>query len=322
MKVLFIGKYPPIQGGTSASAFWRIKGLEKLGISFEIITCISKDSEILIKYKELPKNVYLISEKMPWHIPYSQLYSERLISKALEIAQKIDFDIVEGSYLFPYGFSAYIIAMILNKPLILRHAGSDLYRIADKNLLGELLKKMAEKASVIVTHKENIKSWLSIYNYSKLIITKRYVPNPNFYLNSKKHIDTVFIGKITEKWNRKQLDYFYNFLKREKFCGKIIVYSNKFTIKVLKEYFEDKEYTIVAHSFVMPDKVPNILRKAKYCLISSVPSNIPEQSNVYLESLACGCIPICIESNKFNNDNLNYSQYITEQINIYKEALQ
>ena len=64
MNILFIGKYPPIEGGTASTAYWRHKGLLKYGINFEIITCILNDSDYCIPKYNCNKNVHVLFERM------------------------------------------------------------------------------------------------------------------------------------------------------------------------------------------------------------------------------------------------------------------
>lgn len=321
MNILFIGKYPPIEGGTASTAFWRHNALRNYNIEFEIVTCILNESEYFIPCNNTDEKVHMISEKIPWHIPYSQLYSEQLISKALGIAENSEFDAVEGLYLFPYGFAAYVVAKILRKPLILRHAGSDLYRISLTHQLNNILIKMSNEASAIVTYEDCEDKWKLINLNAKLYLTERYVPNPmKFYSDDiKNKQNAVFLGKITEKWNRKQFDYYISKLKEYGYDGIIKVYSNDYTVVAFKNYFENHGFSVLPHSFVMPQDVPDILRDAKYVLLSEVPSRIPEESNLFSEAVACGCKVICC--NKHRLPRITYNEYIKQQIQIYEEAV-
>lgn len=319
MNVLFIGKYPPIEGGTSSTAYWRHDELKKYNINFEVITCILNDSEYFIRQCYKKKYINIISEKIPWHIPYSQLYSEQLISMALKIASEKRFDAVEGAYLFPYGFAAFVVAKILDKPLILRHSGSDLYRVISTGQFDDLLREMTSSAKVIVTYKDCEEKWKKINKDANLYFTERYIPNPLYFYTSLNRSNAIFIGKITEKWNRNQLEYFFLELKKRKYMGDIFVYSNSYTIDVFKEYFEKRDFIVKAKSFIMPEEVPGILRNAKYILLSETPSGIIEESNLYSEAIMCGCDVICI--NKHSMPRVSYDEYIKAQVKIYKEII-
>ena len=321
MKVLYIGKYPPIEGGTASAAYWRIEALKKQGISFEIVTCITEGSDFLIDSHGNVKNVHMLHKKVPWHIPYSQLYAEQLISKSLELAAAEHFDVIEGCYLFPYGFAAYIVAGILKKPFFLRHAGSDLHRVIETGGLDTLMRRMAEKAALIVTYPDCIKRWHFLGISSNLHLSLRYMPNPMYFTDSGSHADAVFLGKITEKWNKAQFDYYYQYLKSVGYRGSICVYSNSATVNHFTTYFQGKEYKVVGHTFVMPDRVPSIVVNTKYLLISAIPKGIPEESNLFMEGVMSGCIPVCMKEVSVSSDIMDYQSYLQAQLDIYQEVV-
>lgn len=73
------------------------------------------------------------------------------------------------------------------------------------------------------------------------------------------------------------------------------------------------------HSFVLPQDVPDILRNAKYVLLSEIPSGIPEESNLFSEAMMCGCKVIC--SNEHYMPQMGYHEYIKQQLKVYEEAV-
>lgn len=319
MNILFIGKYPPIEGGTASTAYWRHKELLKHGINFEIVTCILNDSDYCIPKYNYNENVHVLSERVSWHIPYSQLYAEQLISLALRIAKNKEFDAVEGAYLFPYGFAAFVVAKILDKPLILRHAGSDLHRIISTGQFDDVVREMTSNAKVIVTYKDCEDTWKRIDTNARLYFTERYVPNTLFFHDDEKGQNAVFLGKITEKWNRNQFDYFLSGLKEREYYSAISVYSNDYTVSAFKDYFEKQGFIVKPYSFIAPEEVPSVLKNAKYVLLSEVPSGILEESNLFPEAVKCGCEVICASEHRM--PKITYDEYIQQQIKIYKETV-
>lgn len=320
-KVLFIGKYPPVQGGTATAAYWRQKELVKHGLNFEVVTSIPRDNEFHIEYDIEEKHVHTLCDKVPWHIPYSQLYSERLVSKSLELADQQDFDLVEGSYLFPYGFAAFVVAKLLDKPLILRHAGSDLYRIPESRMFYRIMKEMALQAKIVVTNYESERVWKHISDNIKTVVSERYVPAPTVFSKAGKHVNVSFLGKVTEKWDRNQLEYYCSYLDLNRYEGNIQVYSNDYTISVFDNYFTAKGYKVEGHHFVMPEFVPEILKDTKYLLVSKIPDGIPEESNIYLEGIEAGCVPVCQMKETTGKSKPCFAEYIEKQCEIYEEAL-
>ena len=108
-------------------------------------------------------------------------------------------------------------------------------------------------------------------------------------------------------------------LNEYEYKGAINVYSNDYTVCAFRNYFEKNGFAVKQHSFVMPQDVPNILRTAKYVLLSEIPSGIPEESNIFSEAIACGCKVIC--SNEHCMPKITYDEYINQQIKIYEEAV-
>ena len=321
MKVLYIGKYPPIEGGTASAAYWRIEKLRQFGIDFEIITCFSIDDEYVIRPFVPKPHLYLIDEKPAWHIPYSQLYSERLISKGLKLSEQMNFDLVEACYLFPFGFAAYIVAKILNKPLILRHAGSDLYRLSKTGDFDYLLSEMINFAKIIVTYSECVKKWNYWGASLNLYFTSSYVPDPSVFVFGDNRANAVFLGKITDKWNRNQFEYYHSTLKKDGDVSCIRVYSSERAIKEFEDYFNDRGYRVIGNPFVMPSRVPEILKNAKYLLVSETPKEIPECSNCFMEGMMSSCSIICSDKNFQCVSEMNFEKYLREQLEIYERAL-
>lgn len=319
MNVLYIGKYPPIQGGTSSAAYWRFDGLRKYGIRVVIVTCIPSDNPYQHDL-ENSHDVHILRNPISWHIPYSQLFTEQLVEKSLEVASSNPVDIVEGCYLFPYAVAAFFVAMILKKPLIIRHAGSDLFRVAQNGRFDSLLLRMGDYASAVVTTYEAVDKWRTLgISLSKLHICDRYYPNPSYFINSTKENVTVFMGKITPKWDRKQLIFWHRELLKNKFSGKIVSYSDKYTADIIGNFFRENGFYVKCHNFVEPKCVPQILSHCKFLLVSSIPKAIPEESNLVMEGISCGCNIISTdEITEVSVSESGYLKYILDQVSIYE----
>lgn len=319
MKVLYIGKYPPIQGGTSSSAYWRFKGLKEYGIQSIVVTCIPSDNPYQCSMEHF-EDVHILSQPIPWHIPYSQIFSEQLVEKSLKIVSDKHIDVIEGCYLFPYCFAAFIVSLLSNKPLVIRHAGSDLFRVTKDCNFDNLLIRMASHASVVVTNVDSLDRWRELgISTSKLHISKRYYPNPNEFVSLSKDNTVVFLGKITPKWNREQLDFWHQKLVENNFQGKVISYSDNNTREILYKYFKQKNIEIDCMPFVEPQCVPQILSHSEFLFVSSLPDNIPERSNLLLEGIACGCKIISMDAiPNITVSNNGYKKYLSDQLSIYE----
>ncbi|MBI2558978.1 glycosyltransferase family 4 protein [Candidatus Woesearchaeota archaeon] len=138
MNLLFISKYPPIEGGVSAQTYWLAKALGEKGHNVYVV---SNCWEVEPRYREHieanemhwlePKNVELFSTSPEFRssIPFSRYYESRIASIALDIIKKYNIDAVYSHYLLPYGVSALLVKKLTNKPWLLQHAGSDITRL-------------------------------------------------------------------------------------------------------------------------------------------------------------------------------------------------
>ena len=318
MNLLYIGKYPPLEGGTSVAAYWRMKEYAARGICTKIVTACRRDESCLPLDED--DEAIVIDSKMDWHIPYTQLFAERLISSALAISKIFKVDVIEGNYFFPYGYAAYIVSLLLDRPLILRHAGSDLFRLGRNEELADLLHKMLQSAKRIVTYEDCRKVWNDIgIAKDNLFFTKRYVPNPQFFYPEDKNENAVMIGKITDKWDRSQLEYYISELKKQDFRGMLDIYSSSKRSSEVKNFFCENGIKTSVHGFLPPKKVCKVLAKASYAIVSEIPPNIIEQSNISLEAIACKCRLIQRGKVWKEGEDLEYEyeNYLLNQFEIY-----
>ena len=133
MNILFIGKYPPIQGGVSAASFIFTLDLAKKGHSVHVLTNANEvesgyrqnfdtsDTSIL---NELTNNrikihdIYESNFQEYQHIPFSKAFSERLFGRAISIIEENKIDFIVGWYFQPYGFVSAQIGRSFNIPYL------------------------------------------------------------------------------------------------------------------------------------------------------------------------------------------------------------
>ena len=70
------------------------------------------------------------SQEDHYYVPYSNPFFSKLFGLGLSLTNKHRYDAIYGSYLEPYGVVAAQLATSTQLPLILRHAGSDIGRLA------------------------------------------------------------------------------------------------------------------------------------------------------------------------------------------------
>jgi glycosyltransferase involved in cell wall biosynthesis len=141
MKVLFISKYPPIEGGVASRNYWLTRALGARGIEVSIVTNAltveemwredlgQSGHEVSKDFQPPHVRVHSLKSEAPAHIPYSPAYLSRLVSLGLKVLGEHGGDVIDTHYLEPYGAAGFIIKKITGLPLIVRHAGSDIYRL-------------------------------------------------------------------------------------------------------------------------------------------------------------------------------------------------
>ncbi len=145
MRILFCGKWPPIQGGVCRESYEFV--LSALSDN-AVVTVVSNASAVEENFKmtdfhpedvvktelvDFPKQFKLInvSDISPLsHIPSGKIHLSQLMG-SLDAQIKLQRpDVIVGSYLEPYGIAAMIVGRLNRLPTFVRHAGSDLGRLA------------------------------------------------------------------------------------------------------------------------------------------------------------------------------------------------
>ena len=160
MKICIISKYPPIEGGVSSGIYWLAKALGELNHKVYIVT---NSLEVEDAYREEirenesgkfePKNVKVYSTNVPppRFIPYYNPFIAKLANLAIQVIRKYDLDLIYSEYLLPYGIAALIAKQITQKPLMVKHAGSDITRLFDSPSLQSLFIEVFKGADMILT---------------------------------------------------------------------------------------------------------------------------------------------------------------------------
>ena len=144
MKVAFVCKYPPIEGGESTTCYWTARSLADAGHDVFVVTNSAEveagyrehffgDDANLLEY-DAPEGSVRIIETTPLtahsYIPWARPFLSQLLGRVLEVIQAEDCDAVLGSYFEPYALVACLAGMMLKKPVVVRHAGSDVGRLS------------------------------------------------------------------------------------------------------------------------------------------------------------------------------------------------
>jgi glycosyltransferase involved in cell wall biosynthesis len=169
MKICFIGKYPPIQGGVSMHSYWTAYGLAERGHEVYVVTNAAEVEEI---YRinlgdddgEMLQPVFTASGGLVKvfhperfsparmrHIPVSNPFVSKLASLATQTIRQYGCDLIFAYYYEPYAVAGYLASSWTGLPLILKHAGSDLERLMQIPDLATTYKEILKAAAGVIT---------------------------------------------------------------------------------------------------------------------------------------------------------------------------
>lgn len=300
MKILLIGKYPPMQGGISAKTYWLFKELVKHGFDLNALTVEPKDYSIKGDIFDNTKSKSIKINEPPWHIPETELLSDRIFQSAMEMVADFKPDLIEINYLWPFSLPAILVAKIVGKPLIIRHAGSDIQKFYQDAEYKNNIKTYFQQASSIVTN-HNSEAFINELcdDPVKVKCLRRYVPNPDFFqaVPSEKQYDILFTGKINYHWNLKGIHILLDYIKDRRLKS-LFVIGGKYKQQVIELIAHKKiNDQIEIKDFVHPEEMPAIYNLCKSVWCWDEKGSLEDFSNIIWEALYCG-IPCIVNAEK------------------------
>ncbi len=163
LRICVVGKYPPIQGGISAQCYWMCRWLAERGHEIHVVT---NADEVEDQYRLRPGDEDANQETVGgtvsvWrteaptlayrHIPQTNPVVTKLTSLALDAIETHACELVVGFYLEPYAVAAHLAATLSGRPLVIRHAGSDVGRLLYVPQLGRTYAAILKSADVVCT---------------------------------------------------------------------------------------------------------------------------------------------------------------------------
>ena len=292
MKICFITKYPPIQGGVSSRAYWQAKALGEKGHEVHIIT---NSLEVEDDYKEvfdlndpafLPKNVFIHStdvEKNPWHIPFSPAYTERISNLAIEVIRDYNIQIIDSNFILPYGIAGNITKNITGVPQILRHAGSDIGKLFKSTSYSTLFNSIFQRADKILTYPQLKDMFISMgipesrISIDDMVIVDSRAFNPQVdpfpisEYTGKKFTGCpiiTYIGKINYYWHSKGLLELVEAMKDIKEDFLLLFVANGRGLKEFEMLLETKGLLgkSLLLNFLPPWEIPSVI-KLSSCVV-------------------------------------------------------
>lgn len=332
MKILYVGKYPPIEGGVSSSNYWLIRGLAKRGHHVSVVTnagCVEEDRREALDLTDpkesssyIPEGVRLFSLQTdpPKHIPFSQAYLSRLVNLGLVAAEKEFPDVIYTHYLEPYAVAGFMLKAFLKVPHITRHAGSDIYRFLQSDQFKFLLARVIKDADRLIFSKA-IRPFLDgmaipeqkIFHLTRALDPEAFTPHGDhfdfashgFSIPSSIPLIT-YVGKASKN---KGLEELFTALEKRSEDFRLVLVSKGQTLDSLFER-RDEFPTVLSKTiglgFVPPWKIPSILRASSLLVQLEndfpVPIHGPLQP---IEGIACGT-PLFLSGEMLNKTRYSF----------------
>lgn len=194
MRICLIGKFPPIQGGVSGTTYWLARRLAQAGNEVHVVTNAAEvEQEYRVQLSSTDADwlasgplgqgslqVHFTIAQLPTHIPQSNPYVTKLAGLAVEVVRRYRCDIIYSHYFEPYGIAGMLASTWTGVPHVIRHAGSDRYRLMDHVHLGTSYRELMRAADGIVSPGGSFEG-LGIREAQALGTTKTYVPRDVFH---------------------------------------------------------------------------------------------------------------------------------------------
>jgi glycosyltransferase involved in cell wall biosynthesis len=164
LRICVVAKYPPIQGGISAQSYWMCRRLAERGHDVDVVTnadevepayriALGAEDDAWLAPRFAGGAVTVWRTEAPTasyrYIPQGNPVVTKLATLAAEAIDARDADVVVGFYLEPYGLAAYLAATWTGRPLVIRHAGSDVGRLLEVPQLRRCYAEILKAADVV-----------------------------------------------------------------------------------------------------------------------------------------------------------------------------
>jgi glycosyltransferase involved in cell wall biosynthesis len=306
MNILAVTKFPPIQGGESASALFLF---DELGKRNHTITVLSNFDDVSQQNKAVfsrddfailraNKNLNIVSVKqdaVPDFIPRYDPKTEKLLNEGLKLIAGQKFDLIFGWYLLPYVSAAYLLSKIFSIPLVIQHGGSDLARLYPRETLHQYFLNIIEASTGIMTH-----SLTSSYFNSKppesVFLQKQGLPNmfnphgsqvdffEEFHIECDLNSTFLCLGKFS------MAKGFYEIIEAFRLVenATLIIFSpNKRSISI------ELPKNVFVREAVAPWRVPGLLRSVKALIVPEWNFGVAiHRSTLPIQSILCGKIAL------------------------------
>jgi glycosyltransferase involved in cell wall biosynthesis len=179
VRICFVGKYPPIQGGVSTQNYWMARGLAERGHEVCVVTNASEvedgfrirldeqDAEYLAPAFPNSGGAVRVLEPERYgarmaYLPRGNPFVTKLAGLATDAIRAYDAEIVVSAYFEPYGMAAHLAAEWTGRPVLLKHAGSDLDRLMRVPELATAYREILRRATGVITRPHLVSRFLGM----------------------------------------------------------------------------------------------------------------------------------------------------------------
>lgn len=296
-KIALLSKYPPLEGGIAAKAYWLARGLAERGHEIHVITNkISAGQEYQIaqgdKEPAVAPNleVHRPSNEIPWHIPDDEENALALLNLAINVVRKHSIQILDTGYLIPYGILGHLTKCSTGVRHVIRHGGSDIEKFLKGRIWGTLINETVTHTDIMVTDTQYQDLLEQIT--PRLVVQPAYIPDdrtfiPNGTRRPKNRL--AVIGKINHYWQHKHLKLITDIMLQ--LTGDFdcwIVGQGKGMTGFKESLGSDAVSDFKWCPFVAPWEMPRLLSEldALFIFESELPHSV--QSNLALEAIYSG----------------------------------
>lgn len=296
-RIVFLSKYPPLEGGIAAKSYWITRGFAEAGHEIHVITDpIDAGGAYRIPASENPVpevpnlHVHRPENEMPWHLPDDTERFLALLNLTIEVIREYDIQILDTGYLMPYGIIGHQAKLSTGVRHVMRHGGSDIEKFLRPRVLGTVLDEAIAGADMIITEERH--RHLFEAKNPNVVCRPPYIPDekefaPGNPTRPRKRL--AVIGKINYHWQHKGLGDIAKIMLQigDGFECQIIGHGKGFA---------DFQSTLGLNAisrlqwrpFVPPWEMPSLLSQldAVFIFESSLPQ--PVFSNLALEAMCSG----------------------------------
>ena len=180
MRICLLGKYPPIEGGVSATNYWTAYGLAQRGHEVHVVT---NAFEVEPNYR-----MALCPDDEPWlepvfeetggfvkvyptpgfdrarliHLPRANPFVTKVASMATQVIREHGCEAIHAYYFEPYLLAGYLASMWTGLPLIVKHAGTDHEHLMLNKCLSESYAEVLRAAQAVLTAETMVSRFASL----------------------------------------------------------------------------------------------------------------------------------------------------------------